>query len=169
MPGVAFAMRHGAEYANQLLFRPDLVHPGFGWAARAGVLRAHGLYDKFILGGGDFITMLAMYSGSAALRNQSAARCLCRHQVSDATAWMDRFHATVGGDVGYAGGTVFHLWHGDLGNRQYLERYETLRECEFDPAADIALDHGGCWEWSSDKPDLHRRVKEYFASRREDG
>ncbi len=44
-----------------------------------------------------------------------------------------------------------------------------MHEFDFDPKADIALDHNGCWEWSSDKPELHRRVKQYFASRKEDG
>ena len=39
----------------------------------------------------------------------------------------------------------------------------------FDPQADIALAESGCWRWSSDKPELHRAVAEFFVKRREDG
>lgn len=168
MPGVAFAMRH-VNGCPDILYRPDLVHPGFAWAARREILSAHGLYDRFILGGGDFVTMLAMYSDRSALANPNVAGCLCRNQIGDIAHWMDEFHHAVGRDVAYTAGWVLHLWHGSLSDRQYLERYDTLREFDFAPTVDIALDSNGAWEWSSDKPELHRRVKEYFSSRKEDG
>jgi hypothetical protein len=169
MTGVAFAMCHASEFKEQLIYRPDLVHPGFGWAARREILSAHGLYDKFILGGGDFVAMLAMYCGSSALSNPSVAQCLCRRQTAELGCWMDGFYHAVAGDVGYTTGSVLHLWHGNLANRGYIERYGILREFDFDPKLDIARDENGCWAWSSDKPELHRRVEQYFASRKEDG
>ena len=35
-------------------------------------------------------------------------------------------------------GRIFHLWHGDLRDRQYAERVPTMRQFDYDPAADIA-------------------------------
>jgi hypothetical protein len=169
MPGVAYAIRHSGERAADLMFRPDWVHPGFAWAARRDLIGNGGLYDKFILGGGDFITMLAMYCDARSLKNPNAAVCLSHHQVDDLAGWTNKFHGSIAGDVAYTHGSVFHLWHGNLSDRQYLERYETLREFDFDPKTDIAADAGGCWRWASDKQELHNRVKAYFSSRKEDG
>ena len=39
----------------------------------------------------------------------------------------------------------------------------------FDPERDIAIDEHGSLRWSSDKPALHRAVREYFEGRREAG
>jgi len=71
--------------------------------------------------------------------------------------------------MSYVPGRVFHLWHGDLRNRRYGERYRVPEFLDFDPGADIAIDESGCWRWSSDKPALHEYVLNYFAQRREDG
>ena len=68
--------------------------------------------------------------------------------------------------MGYVPGRLFHLWHGD---RRYGDRYRVREFLDFDPSADIAIDDSGCWRWSSDKPDLHEYVYNYFDQRREDG
>jgi hypothetical protein len=44
-----------------------------------------------------------------------------------------------------------------------------LRDLGFDPFTDIAKTEQGTWRWSSDKPALHARVREYFWSRHDDG
>ncbi len=168
MPGMAYSIGHLPSPAT-ILYRPDLAHPGFAWAARREILDAHGLYDKCILGGGDFFSTLAMYCDSSALKHPAVSRCLSRHQMTDVKNWMDKFHGTVAGDVAATPGAVFHLWHGNLANRRYLERYQILQNFDFDPAADIALDDASCWRWSSDKPEFHSCVAGYFSSRKEDG
>ena len=58
------------------------------------------------------------------------------------------------------------LWHGDIARRKYTERDRSL--ADFDPSSDIAIGSTGCWQWNSDKPTMHRAVREYFQSRRED-
>ena len=64
---------------------------------------------------------------------------------------------------------MFHLWHGSLRNRAYKNRHEGLRQFDFDPSRDIALDDNGTWRWASDKPEMHAFVRDYLMSRREDG
>jgi hypothetical protein len=164
-PGSALTMRHLPD-KRELLFHPEMVHPGFAWAARREILEKHGLCDRLILGGGDYVNMLAMYFDPAVLGRPDTTGGLAAGEIA---GWMDGFHGGFCGDVAYAEGAVLHLWHGDLANRNYLQRYGILRDCGYSPRTDIALNADGCWEWSSGKPELHRRVIEYFASRREDG
>ena len=84
-------------------------------------------------------------------------------------AWAEPFHDAVRAEIGLLEGNIFHLWHGDLHNRQTRTRHEGLQRFQFDPFVDIAADENGCWRWNSDKPDMHEYVRDYFASRKEDG
>lgn len=82
--------------------------------------------------------------------------------------WARRLSADVQGKIGCVPGTALHLWHGDPVNRQYASRNAILRRNAFDPASDILLNDDEIWEWASDKPALHRDLREYFSARRED-
>ncbi|MBT8398023.1 MAG: hypothetical protein KJN92_13705, partial [Gemmatimonadetes bacterium] len=84
-------------------------------------------------------------------------------------AWAKGFFEAVEGRVGYIPGRVFHLWHGDLLDRQYASRLKILNDHSFDPFSDISLDPQGIWRWDSHKPQLHREIRAYFESRKEDG
>jgi hypothetical protein len=139
---------------------------GLAWATPRAVLEKHGLYDACILGSGDRAILCAAlgkfdYGKRAALMGARRAK----HYL----VWARPYFETVRGRVGYIKGRLFHLWHGDLKNRQYEERHRGLEEFDFDPFIDVALDHNGCWRWSSDKIKLHAFVKQYFESRNEDG
>ena len=71
--------------------------------------------------------------------------------------------------MGFAPGTLVHLWHGDLKDRRYADRHREFRQFDFNPVKDLALDENQCWRWGSPKPDMHRYVRDYFAARKEDG
>jgi hypothetical protein len=83
--------------------------------------------------------------------------------------WAQPVAAEVQGRIGWAPGMALHLWHGDSVDRQYSSRNAILKRHSFDPASDLRLNAAGLWEWASAKPDMHREVRAYFASRREDG
>ena len=67
--------------------------------------------------------------------------------------------------IDYVRGAVVHLYHGKYSERGAIERYEVLRENNFDPAADVRVGENGLFEWSSPKPALHSGVKKYFERR----
>jgi hypothetical protein len=137
---------------------------GLAWAGRREVLDRHGLYDANIIGGGDkAITCAAL----GKIEEGTLASLMNPRRAEHYRAWAQTFFETVRGSVGYVPGRIFHLWHGDSHDRRGAERHSWL--AGFDPFTDIALDAHGCWRWSSDKPDLHRQVRAYFASRHEDG
>ncbi len=139
---------------------------GLAWAAPRALLDRHGLYDARILGGGDRAILSAAigefghYVGSHAMNHR---------QIEHYRLWGDPFFADVRGRVGYLDGRIYHLWHGDLKDRNYRERQRHLAEMDFDPFADIALDSNGCWRWNTDKRELHEYVSNYFDTRNEDG
>jgi hypothetical protein len=139
---------------------------GLAWAGRRQVLEEHRLYDACILGSGDRAILCAAlgkldYGARATLMNDRWRR----HYL----AWARPYSESVMGRVGSVGGRLFHLWHGNIEDRQYGERHSRLQAFDFDPLHDIALDRGGCWRWNSDKKALHAFVGRYFESRNEDG
>ncbi|MET0165151.1 MAG: hypothetical protein ABW318_09120 [Vicinamibacterales bacterium] len=137
--------------------------PGYVWAADRALLQRHGLYDACIIGGADSAVVRAAYGHfEDALRLQYLNR---DHYL----AWAEPFYAAVRGGIACLDGNLFHLWHGDTVHRRYRERLEVLNWFQFDPFADIAVDDGGVWRWSSDKRAMHDYVRDYFAARREDG
>jgi hypothetical protein len=139
---------------------------GLAWAARRDFLMRHGLYDACILGSGDRAIACAAYG-----RFETSAQNFIRNepQRRHYFAWARGFAAAVGGRLHYLEGGVAHLWHGELRERGYRERWRDFARFGFDPHVDIAVDDNGCWRWNSEKPEMHAYVASYFASRREDG
>jgi hypothetical protein len=139
---------------------------GMAWAARRDLLERHGLYDRCVVGGGD----AALLRSAFGLADLAAGRL---HMNGAATGhfldWARPFHDAVRGSVGYVPGDVVHLWHGDLPNRRYQQRFADFGAFGFDPVGDIATDENGAWRWGSEKPEMHDFVRRYFADRREDG
>ena len=79
------------------------------------------------------------------------------------------FYQDVKGNVSHMPGRIIHLWHGEMEDRKPGQRHSGLRPHDFNPARDIAIGESGAWRWASDKPALHVYLKDYFASRYEDG
>ena len=154
------------DLANNESVRKLKKTDGLAWAARRDLLTQHGFYDACILGSGDramICAMLGWFDSLVQVASMNSAR------MAHYRGWAEPFFDSVRGRMSYVPGRVFHLWHGDLRNRRYGERYRVPEFLDFDPGADIAIDKSGCWRWSSDKPALHEYVLNYFAQRREDG
>ena len=153
-----------ADFQEQ---KPSLGNPAWGlvWAARKHVLDRHGLYDGCVLTSGDiaiFCAALGAMEG-AFMRNRMNASSFEHY-----SSWAKPFDETVRGRVGHVEGRLFHLWHGSIENRRYGKCHHELKDLGFDPFTDIAKTEQDTWRWSSDKPELHAHVQEYFFSRKED-
>lgn len=139
---------------------------GLAWAASKEMLLEHGLYDARIVGGG---SMGIIKAACGNYNEYVEERCLSTLQTEHYLKWAIPYFETVKGKIYYVDRDIFHLWHGDLSNRQYSVRQQKLNEYNFDPYADITLGSNGCWYWNSNKPELHQYVKDYFKFRKEDG
>jgi hypothetical protein len=139
---------------------------GLAWAARREILEQHSLYDACIIGGGDGAIAAGVVGN---FQDCIDYLLLSEPRREHFLAWARPFHDAVRGELGWCAGTVFHLWHGDIKDRNYHERRVRFAEFDFDPFSDITADSGGAWRWNSHKPGMHRFVKDYFHSRFEDG
>ena len=146
--------------------RSDAPTHGIAWAASRDLLERHGHYDASIVGGGD--TALAC-AALGAFGHVMQFHCMNISQRERYLAWGEPFHRDALGAVSYLDGDVFHLWHGKLADRRRSQRHQQLAPFGFDPGSDIAVAASGCWRWATDKPDLHRYVRDHFAARKEDG
>lgn len=138
-------------------------YPGGGWIARRQFWQGHRLFDRCIAGGGDW----AMFCGYALRAGGSPTfQRFAQHHRELAAPWRE-WCETFPGEFHLAAlpQTVRALAHGSLTNRQYQKRPALLRD--FDPA-DVRCRADGVLEWASDKPTLHRAIRDYFFGRRED-
>jgi hypothetical protein len=139
---------------------------GLAWAAHREALEECGFYDACILGSGDRSMMCAAVGE---LEHGVNSIDMTPRHAEHYRRWGARFAEAMGGRIGVVEGRLVHLWHGDLEDRRYATRYRGLRHFGFDPFEDIALAPNGSWAWNTDKPEMHAYVRDYFASRREDG
>jgi hypothetical protein len=144
---------------------PGHNSPGLAWAARRDLLESHHLYDACILGTGDRAILCAALGEFDYLTQKLRMNT---KRVDHYLEWAKPFFQAVNGRVGFLPGRLFHLWHGDRNDRDYVERQGLLERFHFDPYTDIAVDYSGCWRWNSNKAVLHESVRRYFQSRRED-
>jgi len=134
-------------------------NPGMAWAAKRSTLESHGFYDALILGTGD----KALVSAACGRFVDCAdALQLNPHARAHYFAWADPFYKAIQGKIAYVEGDMFHLWHGDLANRRYANRYALFAPFRFDPYSDIAVNKDGVWNWSSEKPEMHNFVRVHF-------
>jgi hypothetical protein len=140
---------------------------GMAWAARRDVVERCGLYDACIIGGGDHAIAHASYG-------DWESKCVAALIGLDTPAhrhfrdWAQNWHAQVGDSIAYTPGTLLHLWHGARVDRRYSLRHREQKRFGFDPSTDLRHGESGCWEWASDKPEMHAWAARYFVERRED-
>jgi len=161
----AFAIASGVSVASCLGASLFNYSRGFTWAARRELLDQHGFYDACIIGAG----VLAMAGGAYGCYETADFLCMNNRQKAHYLEWAKPFHETIGAAAGFIEGDIYHLWHGERRDRRYIERLKILASLDFDPFEDIVIDQNGCWRWNTDKPEMHAYVKNYFASRKEDG
>ena len=153
----------------------DHGHTGYAWAAHAGWLRRHGLFDECVAGGADHLMAHAFagdYATSPCVERLLGTDTPLRSRFERwARAAHDDLPRATGSTpaIGAVPGTVLHLWHGDTANRRYVARNRELVALGFDPERDLRREAGGAWSWSGANPAVSSALDRYFTARREDG
>ncbi|PRC94347.1 hypothetical protein [Solimicrobium silvestre] len=139
---------------------------GGAWAVRRDLIKKHNLYDVMVLGGADRLfayACLGKFEEAITLARLGPRRA--QHYLD----WAKPLHQTVCGNIGVIEGRIYHLWHGTVSDRRYIERHEALENAGFDPDQHIALGTSGAWEWTSAAPaSLRRLAQDHFQARNED-
>lgn len=135
--------------------------PGFAWAAKRRIFADHGFYDAAIVGGGDSLMAAALLGQQESIsRRYSLNESRRQHYFK----WAFPFHQSVAGHKGHVAGTVFHLKHGEVENRGYVERQKSFATFDFDPDVDLTMGPNGAWHWARPRPDLEEFLTNYFVS-----
>ena len=134
--------------------------PGFAWAANRASFE-NGLYDKNIIGSGDtFIVDSILGSWNI----HGFASKFTDAMKADMAIWLSGQKSLT---YDYIPQSIYHLHHGSLKNRQYMDRHNLVLDNDFDPSLDIEIKNN-VFEWASDKPNLHSGIINYFNERNED-
>ena len=143
-------------------------HTGLAWAGPADLLRSTGLYDRWISGTGDHLMAHAMTS---TVDSPCVAEALGADTPGhrDFSRWAAGWASAGPAGVGCLEGAIFQLWHGEYGNRRYLEREADLRALGYDPRADLELTHEGAWRLRPGRRDINDWADALLGDRREDG
>jgi hypothetical protein len=141
-------------------------HTGFAWAARREIFSESGLYDRAIAGTADHLMAHAAVGQieHACIKHAFFSQSIRTHF----SRWGKQFYEIVEGKIGYVNGDLWHLWHGELKNRRYLERTRELSRMGFNPLTDLVLNEIGLLEFSPNREDLRDWMKDYFQQRLED-
>lgn len=159
---MALANRHKSNpNAN-----PKYSFPGMAWAARRDTLaKIGGMYTRAITGGGDVAWAAPAWNDLDTLHDRQWSPAL----VDSVCDWGRALTRETGGIVGMVEARAFHLYHGRLHHRQYVERNAIFGECNFDPAIHLTTASNGTLRWSPRAPAaLRQAIARYMHSRRED-
>jgi len=137
---------------------------GLAWGAKKNLLTTHGFYDAMIVGSGDRSMFCAGIGEYNVIKDSLR---LNEKRFNHFLDWATPFHKSVDSKIGYLQGKLFHLWHGEINNRKYLERHIEFSELNFNPFCDIHKMSNGTWNWGNNTEACQLFLKNYFFQRKE--
>lgn len=144
---------------------PTKGNSGFAWGfSRKFFTRIGGLFDRHIAGGGD--AFLACCAGQKYAETDLVdrgfpaeyVRCIYEDVADYAKRWK-------GVQVGCTGGSILHLFHGKVINRNYQNRHLFLAEASYQPAVDLQYTDSGILQLSDPGLRLCSGFDLYFKER----
>lgn len=142
--------------------------PGLAWAARRSTIAELGLFDRAIIGSGDWLWMLGILGSSRRWLAAAGQFGYSYLAGSSYPRWAEAAHARVGGRIGSVEGAVLHLYHGQLGNRRYKSRHRSFSHLRADVERDITTTAEGVWKFVDPRPEWTEFMRHYFLERNED-
>ena len=96
--------------------------PGGSWMTRTKLLKSKPLFEKMLVGGGDTILSYALYGVENGWTLQKVKEG-SNEIYEEAKKWISDFGKK---KVGHLSVSINHLYHGDLKDRNYNDRYKNL-------------------------------------------
>ena len=161
----AYNCNQNRRLAESLMF--DIHgHTGFAWGARREILEKNPLFDRAIVGTADHI--IAHASVGQIPHNCLEKAFTNRKTLDKIYDWSLKFSEATQNKLGFTEGEVWHLWHGELENRQYLQRTQDFSKLDFDADEDLLINDDDLYEFPDNRKDAVIWMNNYFESRRED-
>jgi len=157
----------GYKYCNGEKFNHirgiNYWHPGYGWACtRDYYEKIGGLYDKGIIGSGDYIFTQGILKSIACGDKNLKKFHIDLKKYVDNISKMDI-------KMGHVPGTIRHYFHGSKINRKYIERNQILLNYDYDPSLHIKYDSNGVIIPTENMPkEFIDDILKYFKERNDD-
>ena len=151
---------------NKLLKRKG--EPGFGFCYKSEILEELKLYDKGIVGTGDFLNIIGLcYTDELfdKLRNDRFFKNTTHDFLLDFTEWASE-NILLENGIGYSNNTIKSMFHGSKQKRQYINRENIIKINNFRPSCDLENTDSGLYTIKNKS--LSFDIKKYFYSRDED-
>ena len=136
--------------------------PGFGWAIRREIIEEIGFLDTQIIGGADSLMFYSFFGKTDGI----VSKQMNSKWYSSFDKWSKKCYELVDNSVNFISGTIIHLYHGQVTNRKYNDRYEILNNFDFNPSVDLVEDDNRIWKLKN--PKITNELKRYFEGRDED-
>ena len=157
---------------------PHVGNPGMAWAARVDSLKKIGEspWPNAVIGSGDeyfcmgIIRQLDIQRIMSKFIGGTKHRPLKQYGKTYSKKMLDTIDKIAGlyFNSTYCPWPVFHIWHGDSKNRQYVTRHDIITDCELDLDNDIYINEDGIFEFVEDKRHASKRFYKFFLDRKED-
>ena len=136
-------------------------NPGMAFAAKIEIIKTHQFYDKNIVGGGDTILIASILNKLADIFPRRPFSPMHR---SDIQNYGDKISKKKYKTTNLHG-TIYHLWHGELLQRQYASRYNILTSHNYDPTDHITCQTNMPLRWKNAPEGLKKDLYQYMYSR----
>ena len=151
---------------------PPKSQCGFAWASCREFFEQLGMEERNVFGDSDSF-MLAALTGGEPFFNVHIHNCMGPGTVSAFNDYKDslrKLASDLGKDlVSCSKGALYHLQHGSLAGKQYVDRLTMIREGRYDCFMDIQKDKNGLFSLTdSATPKLRENLIKYFNDREED-
>lgn len=148
--------RLSVAYMNRTNPYNHNYHPGFAWAFQRKWFREIGFYKEGITGSGDTMS-------TAAWMNIKFPKGYVHQSLVPS---YEDYSRLAHPNLACSTGTIYHLWHGSAKNRKYVDRHRILDGVR-DVRSILETNKDGVLELTD--RDVDRKMREYFASREDDG
>jgi hypothetical protein len=141
---------------------------GFAWAAKKNtLLQLGGLFDKGIVGSGDYINAMGFLNIFNSDNTVGDSGIFLR-EILD---WQILAQSIIQKKMGYVKGMVYHRWHGAVGNRGFAARNSITASFffPFEPKDHVFYDDNGLLKYMPQVRNyFNKKAMKYFSSRNED-
>ena len=163
--GFGYDFCKGYDFRTKKLNYKGKGHTGYAWAISKDTFnKIGGLVDFAILGSADAHMAHAFINQV----HKSYHDYVHSNYKKMLDIFQTRCQEAINMSIGYVRGTILHHWHGKKRDRQYVSRWKTLVEHQYDPLMDIYRDDHGLIQLSHRKPELRKALQIYFRCRNED-
>lgn len=153
---------------NILMRRGEL---GYGYAYRSDVLQKCLLYDKAIVGAGDFANLVGCFYSDKhqnLLRKDRFFVNTTEDFFSDYCKWATEMNHAVDSNVGVSREDIIILNHGSRLKRCYRSRESIIKYYSYKPTCDLTKLSNGLFEITKKQQAMLKSIEKQFMARNED-